>query len=314
MIKRGFRACRGGRRGWRAALSALAVAVLPGVAAACVVQPVATLPLHLKAGHFVTSLRIEGSEVAVLVDTGAAVTALDRSVVDRLGLRKDPSRRAAIIGIGGRTRGALDFVVADKMALGALPLDAVPIVRGDFNAGRPEASRIEGILGGDILGRYDVEFDAPHERMVLATVAGCSGRFVDWPGAVQAIPLTSLFENRLKLAPLQLDGRPLTALIDTGATQSVVFAAGVRRLGGALRRSADDRSGYGIGADGGQRVKMTLHRFATMRLGAETTMDPIVAVTQARPMALDMVLGLDYLAKRRFWLSYATDQLFIAPP
>ena len=61
-------------------------------------------------------------------------------------------------------------------------------------------------------------------------------------------------------------------------------------------------------------MPVVLHRFGSLRLGAETTEGPIVAVTRARPMALDMVLGLDLLGQRHFWLSYATDQLFLAPP
>ena len=280
--------------------------------AGCAVTTAATLPLRVEGRHLVTSLTIEGVTVTALVDTGSAVTAIDRALATRLGLRRDASRRAAITGIAGRSRVRIDTVVASRLSLGTLALGDMPLVSGDFNAGRPAGFRVDAILGADILGRYDLDVDPARGRLVLSLVEGCVGRFVDW--ATVAVPLAPLAEQRLHLVPVTIDGHTLMALVDTGATESVLFEEGIRRMGASLKPDPADGSGYGIGAEAGRRVRVTLHRFGTLRLGEETVADPTIAVARARPMALDMILGLDILGRRRFWLSYATKQLFLAAP
>ena len=113
---------------------------------------------------------------------------------------------------------------------------------------------------------------------------------------------------------MSVDGRALMALVDTGASQSVLFGPALRRLGSDAAPAAGDRAGFGLGAVAGQRVATVLRRFGTLQVGRDGLAGPTLALVRDGPLALDMVRGLDYLGPRRVWLSYATRQLFIALP
>lgn len=294
--------------------AALALAALPTATwARCTVSTAAALPLVRTAGHVTTLARIEGTDVPLLVDTGSSVTALDGATAARLGLRRDPRQRSAVIGIGGTAR-PLAMLVVRRLALGGIGFADLRLTLGDFNTGWPADARIAGILGADLLSRYDVEIDGPGGRLLLHDVAGCSGRFLDWPGSYDALPLTPMAGARLEQAPVRVDGRVLLALVDTGASQSVLFGPALRRLGAAAAPAPGDRAGFGLGAVAGQRVATVLRRFDTLQVGGDTVTGPSLAMVRDGPLALDMILGLDYLGTRRVWLSYATRQLFVATP
>ena len=185
------------RRGaaWRGgvfAVAALALAALPARTwARCTVSTAATLPLVRAAGHVTTLARIEGTAVPLLVDTGSSVTALDGATAARLGLRRDPRHRSAVIGIGGTARPRA-MLIARRLDLGGIGFADLRLTVGDFNTGWPANARIAGILGTDILSRYDVEIDGPGGRLLLHEVAGCGGRFLDWTEPYDALPLTAV--------------------------------------------------------------------------------------------------------------------------
>jgi class 3 adenylate cyclase len=75
---------------------------------------------------------------------------------------------------------------------------------------------------------------------------------------------------------------------------------------------AGDPGGNGKGV-GPTPVPMRLHRFAELRVGPETTRDPILWVASAHVVPIvDMLLGADWLGSRRVWLSFATKQMFVS--
>ena len=72
------------------------------------------------------------------------------------------------------------------------------------------------------------------------------------------------------------------------------------------------RTDGGIGPTPSQVSALaTIEKFGTLRIGGETFASPLflVAPIQLNPIC-DMLLGADWLAGRRVWISYATNQLF----
>jgi hypothetical protein len=64
---------------------------------------------------------------------------------------------------------------------------------------------------------------------------------------------------------------------------------------------------------GPHAVTMWHHRFAALRVGTDTigSVPFLVAPIQLNPIC-DMLFGADWLAGRKVWISYATNQLFAA--
>src|SRR4051794_4664619 len=86
------------------------------------------------------------------------------------------------------------------------------------------------LLGRDYLSLFDLDLDIPSRRLTLYQPDGCSGRFIPWPERTIAIPLTQPTESAL-LLQVVVDGVALRALLDTGASASLIAAPGMYRLG-----------------------------------------------------------------------------------
>ena len=139
------------------------------------------------------------------------------------------------------------------MTVGPLPVNAI--------AGRP----IAGLLGRDFLSPFDLDLDLPAHRMTLYDVRGCDAGFLPWTTPYAAIPASTPMGAALVVQVL-VDGRPLRALIDTGASASLITAPGMFRLGLTPELLARDPGGNGSGV-GPAPVPMRRHRFAEMRVG-----------------------------------------------
>ena len=124
-----------------------------------------------------------------------------------------------------------------------------------------------------------------------------------------SVPVQNPTESAL-VVPLELDGVPLRALLDTGASRTLVAAPGMARLQLGLDRLGGDPSEV-VGGMGPHTVTMWQHRFAALKIGGETFASPtfLVAPIQITPTT-DMLLGADWLMGRRVWISYASDELF----
>jgi hypothetical protein len=111
---------------------------------------------------------------------------------------------------------------------------------------------------------------------------------------------------------VMVDGRPLRALVDSGASASLVTAPGMFRLGLTPALLAHDPVGSGRGI-GPKLVPMYRHRFSELRVGSEVTRNPVLWVASVRVVPIvDLLLGADWLEPRRVWLSFATKQIFVA--
>jgi hypothetical protein len=238
-------------------------------------------------------------------------------VVRRLGLERDHWVTSTILGIGGLQQ--RPNALPRSLRLGTTPLHRRTLT-GDTSvtvgplpvteiAGRP----IAGLLGRDFLSLFDLDIDLPDHRMTLYDVRGCDAWFLPWTSPYAAIPATMPMGAALVVQVL-VDDRPLRALIDTGASSSLITASGMFRLGVTPALLARDPAGNGAGV-GPAPVPMHLHRFAELRVGPDVMPDPALWVASVRVVPIvDMLLGADWLQTRRVWLSFATKQVFVAEP
>jgi hypothetical protein len=169
--------------------------------------------------------------------------------------------------------------------------------------------RVDGLLGRDFLSAFDLDLDFPRRELTLYDVSGCAGRFLPWTEDYFAVPVEQPAESAL-VVPVELDGVRLRALLDSGASETLVAAPGMARLGLELGRLRYDPSQIVSGL-GPHTVTVWQHKFHDFRTGEETVSNPtfIVAPIQLNPIC-DMLLGADWLTARRVWISYATRQLF----
>ena len=148
-----------GLRPQRVQGSALAFLLLASAAhATCTTHRVADLPLTVWDQKILVTVALNGSPETMALDTGAGITAISTEAAGRLNIPHDFDHHVELGGVGG-ANSALFMAQLDTLDLGGLRFahQALPII--DFplrdGAGRP----IAGLLGADILSRFDVDLD-----------------------------------------------------------------------------------------------------------------------------------------------------------
>jgi hypothetical protein len=284
--------------------------------AACVVDDKATIPLSVIGMRAITvPVEVNDIRATFILDTGAQRSVVTQEAVQRLGMARDKWVGTTMSGVGGIDR-------RPNANPRSLSLGGVKLVRRTLNRdfsmtvgllpGRLNGDLIiDGLLGRDFLSLFDLDLDVPGRRLTLYQVKDCDGRFLPWTGNYAAVPVSMPAEEAI-VVPVTVDGKPLRALLDTGAGASLLTAPGMRRLGLTQAGLTGDPAGQ-ISGLGPRVLVVHRHRFTSLRVGDLTVEQPVLWVEPIRPTPIvDMLLGADWLAERRVWISFATRQLFVA--
>jgi hypothetical protein len=180
-----------------------------------------TVPIEMVRQLIFVRVAVNGSSpLGFILDTGAEVTVINRSRLDRLGL-------TAVGNLGeGAGGGDVDvsFVKGVSFAVGGVTITdqvvtAIPLDGLEGPLGHP----IDGVLGYDFISRFVVEIDYARARLTLRDPAAFTG-----PGPGEAVPITLQGGVPNVTAGIDVPGRPaLTGVfvVDTGCTCAVDFNA-----------------------------------------------------------------------------------------
>jgi hypothetical protein len=295
---------------------AIVLFLLPGLAwAGCVVRTSATVPLQVLDGMLLVPAMVNDIEGTFILDTGAARSVVTREATRHLQLARDPWVATTMQGVGGVER--LPNANPRSLTMGGAKLERHTISHDtSFTVGTLPRSQaggltVDGLLGRDFLSVFDLVVDMPNRRVTLMSVTGCAGRFLPWAEPYDAIAAENPMESALVL-PVELDGVRLRTLLDTGAGATLVAARGMFRLGLTAANLRND-PGQAVNGLGPNTVVMQRHVFRALRVGTQTSAHPSFWVAPVRLVPIvDMLLGADWLAGRRVWISFATKQVFVA--
>lgn len=265
------------------------------------------MPARLVHGQLIIPVQLDGKPLDFLVDTGSEGSMVTPEAADRLGLARNPQRTTTIHGTGGTLVSANADV--RRFEVGAITLSDQSLAVGPVPSG--EASGVAGLLGTDWLGDFDVDLDIPRRRVALWRVQGCGAGFDPLPGRHFVLPLIRTTRGRV-LVPIRMDGVGLFAYLDSGAVATIVTAAAATRLGITEAALAKDPGGIGLGVDM-RRLGFHWHRFAEVAIGPERFRNITLPVSAVQVRVAGALLGADYLAHHRVWISRAGHRIFIEP-
>lgn len=290
-------------------LSCVLVAV-PADAAKCQLVRVAEWPVKLERNRALIDGSINGHPVGVLIDTGASKTVMTRSAAERLGLDRVDARMS-FHGVGGRTRAELTEI--EEFRLGGVVQRKWPVlVIGELPMGD-----IAVILGEDFFEDLDLELDFGNKVMRLFQPQDCDkAALAYWAPDTPRLRIGSVH----KLAvDVEVNGVPLLALIDTGASRSTLDLGAARRAG-ITPTGARVTSGGCIAGIGRKPVDAFIAPMERFAIGDEIIRDARIPIADiagflkreepgsliARPVdAPEVILGVDFLLAHRVFISHA---------
>jgi predicted aspartyl protease len=278
--------------------------------AECRLKMEARLPLTPFFGHYTTPVNIGGHSGPMMIDTGASKTTIMRSVADTLAPQTNHSQAQRVAGLGMENWSEYERIVP-SLKFGTSEWTDLKVLTGNILPPRLLSAQNApvGLIGADVLSRYDVDFDFPARQMTLYTAQNCLGWFAPWPGQYYEY-FPQAVRRGIFVLPVALNGHAARAVLDTGAahtmvTRSVAFAAGVQPI---VLAQAPQRVNMGVQANA---FRTHLYRFDAVTIGPRTYHHIPLPVSDRDFPASDMLLGMDFMHGRRVWISYSSGRVFI---
>jgi predicted aspartyl protease len=278
----------------------------------------------LKNRHVTIEGSVNGQPIRALIDTGASLTSLGRKFAQKASLDLHPALATAY-GIGGSTN--IDLAYVKTLTFG--PMEAkrvdVPII-DDIG----EALGWDGILGADILFGHDLEIALAAGELRWVIPDGCHDEFLAyWDREASVLPMSRLSrDDHRQVITLQINGHDLRALIDSGASTSVIDTAAAARVG-VTRDSSEVLSEGKAGGIGPRKIDWWIAPFHKVVIGRESISDTRLSVGDLRSgfreeattttriqrqidTGHDMILGADFLKSHRVLFSVQQQQFYFS--
>lgn len=273
----------------------------------CGLVEAAKIPLDVHNNVPLVTPTIDGARATLIADTGAQGTILAEPAAQRLKLRIEFRRTGHIAGLGGIA--AAVGVRVHTFSLSGLEIPLQWVATGPVFIPTIGSVSPDGIVGVDVFSHFEVDLNLPDHQVTLYSGRTCSNG-PPWNTTFVELQPAPLHANALQVR-VQLDRHPIAAVLDTGAQVTAISRSWAVTHGLSQPALEQDRSLRFVGpATSG--VLQHVHRFKTLEIGSDLIRDPLIAVVDLPQQDIEMVLGGNYLAQRRLWLSYATHRVFVA--
>ncbi len=279
----------------------------------CKMGHVTDLALTFAHGHLVTPALLNDAPMNLIVDTGAQGTTLTEDATSRIGIYTS-STNAYVSGVGGSR--SLSLFYAKTFRLGTMHGEHLGLTASPFDFPKSNP-RIDGLLGADFLSHYDLDFDLGEKKLqIFKVLEGCTNPSVALEEPMFMAPLAAAY-SQYDARPhvrIEIGGKTLRAVVDSGAQNTVIFRGAARRLGLSLDDLKADPHFRSTGV-GPHARDSALHKMAPITIGEVTISNlPVAIVDDRLDDGTDMLLGLDFFARVHVWLSFSSHTMVMQYP
>ena len=307
---------------------AVGVAVASGIGAATPKCSLARLDeWTLKSGHRhpVVEGSLNGHPIGILLDTGSMRSLILSSAARRLDLPLRPARNYRMFGIGGES--PVEVARVESFSIGSSVLNGLQL----FVSGTQELGQgVDVILGEDFFRSVDVEFDLAHNAVRLFQAKNCDGvSLAYWTTEITGeVAIDAINGSQPQIVvPVKINGRPLEAVLDSGAAASIL----TKREAAAAGLTPDSPGVVSAGQMtglGARSVDIWIGPIASFTIGNQTIRDTAMlfgsmfqdaTYTETgshvpRPVegTAEMFLGVDFLRSHRVLVAHSQRKLYFS--
>lgn len=275
----------------------------------CVLPQLTKLDMKYDAGGGAyVPMTISGREVNLLIDTGGIESMLTWNVAQSLGL-KAFYQASSSIGFGGSQ--VYNAVNAPNIKLGALTGDSVQF------AIAPDDLRLseDGTLSNSILSYYDLDFDFAKNKFAIFDARHCDGapRSLFSPPFAE-VPFT-LKDQGHEVISVQIDGKTLDAVIDTGFWHSTADWETIK----ALFSLTETSPGITQARDFGARGIAYRYPFKALNFEGVVVNNPDILLAPRSVSNMDraqpqLIIGMDILRRLHIYIAHRERLIYIGAP
>ncbi|HEX9193270.1 MAG TPA: aspartyl protease family protein [Burkholderiales bacterium] len=260
---------------------------------------------------------INGQKIGVLLDTGMSGALLVRGTALRLGLTRQQLRGSGVLGIGGESHSELAFI--DELKISRSVRKNWQVETAGFGPNEDAGGGL--LIGFEFFKDLELEFDLPQNMLRLFQAKDCDGvSLAYWaPGAASEVPVD--VRGHL-LVTVEINGKRITAVLDSGASHSFVTSGEAARVGVTPESPGVIAGGCVLGF-GRKGVDSWIGQFETFVIGNEVIRNPkihfadlweyttyTVGRMPRRSNIADMILGADFLRAHRVLISQRQGKMY----
>jgi predicted aspartyl protease len=277
----------------------------------CQLPEIASLDMETEDSGVVTvPVTINDVSGRWMVDTGNISSMVADTIARRLQLKRafNPYGGALLGGIPIFEVANVDTITFAGMRGGSVSLAVAP------EAVLP--SNTIGMLAPDIMRNYDIEFDFAGGKFNVFEPNSCPGNAVYWTRTTFAQVPIKLDRVGHILIPATLDGKPLTAAVDTGAEGSIMSLDAAQELFGIDPSNPALKPLGNREVNGMARTAAYRYPFASLTFEGVQVSNPNITILKTggyhRGLP-DLVLGIETLRQLHMYIAYQEGAIYLTP-
>lgn len=258
-----------------------------------------------------TTAKINDRDVQLTVDSGAFYSLLSPASAAELNLKT----RLAPFGfyISGAGGGATNVSIA---TVKEFTLAGIPLHHIDFLVGGNDISGSIGVLGQNILNRWDVEYDLGQGAVRLVNPDDCRKSLLAYwvkptdPFSVIDIHAEPNRKQRYSptIASASVNGVGISVLFDTGAGLSVLSLQAAARAGIKPDSPGVVLAGMSVGV--GATYQTYIAPFSSFKIGDEEIKNTRLRIGTLDLRNVDMLIGPDFFLAHRIYVANSEHKLY----
>jgi tetratricopeptide (TPR) repeat protein len=284
--------------------------VLPAVAAGkCKIAKVVDLPITMNSLRPTIDVKINNRDAKFVLDSGAFYSMISSATAAEYNLKTEPVYGLRVIGIGGAADVRLTTV--KEFSIVGVTIKNIEFLVGGSDVGNA------GLLGQNLLERFDVEYDLATGSIRLFKTEDCDhARLAYWlaPGQdFSWMPIERIDPmHPHTIGVAYVNDKKIRVEFDTGAFTSVLSLKAAERAGVRSDSPGVVASGYTRGIGRGT-TKEYIAPFASFKIGdGEEIKNTKLRIADIGLDDADMLVGADFFISHRVFVANKEHKLFLS--